>query len=55
MENNKQEFINNIQSFLDSEDKAILVTGTNQYKKHKIIMAMIDKNFKNVIKKIEPY
>ena len=47
MENNKQEFINNIQSFLDSEDKAILVTGTNQYKKHKLIMAMIDKNFKN--------
>lgn len=48
MENNKEEFIIKIKEFLDSENKGILVTGTNQYKKHKLIMAIIDKKFKNV-------
>ncbi len=47
MKNNKEEFINSIEKFLNSEDKGILATGTHQYQKHKLIMAIIDKNFKN--------
>lgn len=47
MENNKQEFINNIEKFFNNKDKGILVTGTHQYEKHKLIMAIIDRNFKN--------
>ena len=47
MENNKEKFINNIEKFLNNEDKGILATGTHQYQKHKLIMTIIDKNFKN--------
>ena len=47
MGNNKNEYINSIEKFLKSEDKGILVTGTHQYEKHKLIMAIINKDFKN--------
>lgn len=48
MGNNKNKCIDSIEKFSKSEDKGILLTGTHQYKKHKLIMAIINKNFKNV-------
>ena len=42
MEKNKQ-----ITEFLKNDEKAILLTGTHQYKKHKLIMALLNKYYKN--------
>lgn len=45
--NNKEECFNKIMEFLNNEDKCILVKGTNQYKKHKLVMSIINKHYKN--------
>lgn len=47
MANNKQQLLEDINEFLKSDDKCMLITGTNQYKKHLAIMASIDKYYKN--------
>lgn len=45
LKNNKMECIQNIEKFLNSHEKGILLTGTNQYEKHKLVMATINKHF----------
>ncbi|WP_317854482.1 hypothetical protein [Chakrabartyella piscis] len=45
--NNKQQAIAEIEDFLQSNDAGLLITGTNQYKKHILIMAMLNKYYKN--------
>ncbi len=45
--NNKEECYKKIMKFMESSDKCILVKGTNQYKKHKLVMSFINKNYKN--------
>ena len=47
MKNNKMECIQNIEKFLNDHEKGMLITGTNQYEKHKLVMATINKHFKN--------
>lgn len=44
--NNKEECINIINEFISSNKKCILIKGTNQYKKHKLAMALINQNYK---------
>lgn len=43
----KEQAIDKITEFLKSDEKAILLTGTHQYKKHKLIMALLNKYYKN--------
>ncbi len=43
----KEQAIKQITEFLESDEKAILLTGTHQYKKHKLIMALLNKYYKN--------
>ena len=45
--NGKQQAIDKIIEFLKSDDKGMLITGTNQYKKHYLVMAMLEKHYKN--------
>ena len=47
LKNNKMECIQNIEKFLNDHEKGMLITGTNQYEKHKLVMATINKHFKN--------
>lgn len=42
MANNKNELIKSIEEFLKSDEKCMLITGTNQYKKHIIVMAQLE-------------
>ncbi len=45
--NNKEECYSKIMKFINNDDKCILVKGTNQYKKHKLVMSIINKHYKN--------
>ncbi|HCQ91680.1 MAG TPA: hypothetical protein DIU45_20720 [Clostridium sp.] len=45
--NGKEQAIEQITEFLKSDEKAIILTGTHQYKKHKLIMALLNKYYKN--------
>lgn len=42
MSNNKENLLCNIEEFIDSEEKCMFITGTNQYKKHIMVMAALD-------------
>ena len=44
---NKATVISQFEEFLKSDDKGVLITGTHQYEKHKLAMAVIDKYFRN--------
>lgn len=41
--NNKDSLINNILNFLENNEKVVLITGTNQYEKHKTVIAILNK------------
>ena len=43
MANNRKELINSIKAFLDSEEKCMLITGTHQYQKHMVTIAVLNK------------
>jgi len=43
----KQQAIDGITGFLRSDEKGLLITGTYQFKKHYLVMAVLDKYFKN--------
>ncbi len=45
--NGKEQAVENIISFLNSDEKALLLTGTHQYNKHKLVMAVLDKYYRN--------
>ena len=45
--NTKQNAIESIEEFLHSDERCLLITGTHQYAKHKLIMAILDKHFEN--------
>lgn len=45
--NGKDKAINDIVEFLKSDRRCILITGTHQYKKHVLVMALLDKYYKN--------
>jgi len=42
MSNNKENLLQNIEEFLCSKEKCMFITGTNQYKKHIMVMAALD-------------
>lgn len=44
---NKATVISQFENFLQNDDKGILITGTHQYEKHKLAMAIIDKYYEN--------
>lgn len=44
---NKATVISQFEEFLKSDDKGVLITGTHQYEKHKLAMAIIEKHFEN--------
>lgn len=43
----KQQAIDQIIDFLKSDEKCILITGTHQYEKHKLVMKILNKYYKN--------
>lgn len=45
--NGKQQAIEQIVDFLKSDEKCMLITGTHQYEKHKLIMKILNKYYKN--------
>lgn len=45
--NTKQNAIESIEEFLHSDERCLLITGTHQYAKHKLIMAILDKHFEH--------
>lgn len=45
--NGKEQAIEKITEFLQSEEKVMLLTGTHQFKKHKLVMALLNKYYKN--------
>lgn len=45
--NGKEQAIESILQFIKSDEKSILITGTHQFNKHKLVMAILDKYFKN--------
>lgn len=45
--NGKQQAIDQILDFLKSDEKGLLITGTYQFKKHYLVMALLEKHFKN--------
>lgn len=48
--NGKEQAIAQIEDFLKSDEKCMLLTGTHQYKKHKLIMSVLNKHLeKNLI------
>lgn len=42
MSNNKENLLHNIEEFLFSEEKCMFIIGTNQYRKHIMVMAALD-------------
>lgn len=42
MANNKEQFIREINMFIESDEKCVLVTGTHQYEKHIGVMALLN-------------
>ena len=47
MINNRENFINEINSFLRSEDSGMLITGNHHNEKHRLLVALIDNYFIN--------
>lgn len=45
--NNKDNAIKDIEKFLRSDKKCMLITGTHQFKKHVLVMALLEKYYKN--------
>lgn len=45
--NGKKQAIENIVDFLKSDEKCMIITGTHQYEKHKLIMKILNKYYKN--------
>jgi len=45
--NGKQQAIDKITEFLKSDEKGILITGTHQFKKHYLVMSLLEKYYKN--------
>ncbi|MBZ9624383.1 hypothetical protein G9F71_016140 [Clostridium sp. FP2] len=45
--NGKQQAIEQIVDFLKSDEKCMLITGTHQFEKHKMIMNILNKSYKN--------
>jgi len=45
--NGKEQAKDQIIEFLKSDEKAMLLTGTHQYNKHKLVMAILNKYYKN--------
>lgn len=45
--NGKEQTIEQITEFLKSDEKSIILTGTHQFRKHKLIMALLNKYYKN--------
>lgn len=43
MNNNKKNLFKNIEEFLQSDEKCMFITGTNQYKKHIMVIAALNK------------
>lgn len=41
--NNKDSLIKNVLGFLENDEKVVLITGTNQYEKHKTVIAILNK------------
>jgi hypothetical protein len=44
---NKQQAEEQIITFLKSSEKCLLITGTHQYEKHKLIMRILNKCYRN--------
>lgn len=45
--NGKEQAIVQIIEFLKCDERVMILTGTHQYKKHKLIMSLLNKNYKN--------
>lgn len=45
--NGKELAIKEIENFLRSNEKGLLITGTHQYEKHRLVMKIINKCYKN--------
>jgi hypothetical protein len=45
--NNRSQLLQGLEDFFSSNERVLLVTGTHQYNKHKVVMAYIDKAFQN--------
>jgi hypothetical protein len=45
--NTKKKAMSDIEEFILSDKKCMLITGTHQFKKHVLVMAMIEKLYKN--------
>ncbi len=45
--NGKEQAIEEIEEFLKSDDKGLLITGTHQYQKHVLVMKILNKYYKN--------
>lgn len=45
--NGKDQAIKQIIEFLESDEKCMLITGTHQFEKHKLIMRILNKYYKN--------
>ncbi|NLK96556.1 MAG: hypothetical protein GX272_00535 [Epulopiscium sp.] len=45
--NGRQKAIEQIVDFLKSDEKCMLITGTHQYEKHKLVMKILNKYYKN--------
>jgi hypothetical protein len=45
--NGKQQAIDQIVEFLNSNEKAMLITGTHQFEKHTLIMKLLNKHYNN--------
>lgn len=45
--NGKEQAVDKIIKFIKSDEKGLLITGTHQYKKHYLIMALLNRYYKN--------
>lgn len=45
--NDKQSAIQQLQEFLESDDKMLLLTGTHQYEKHRLVLSTLNRLYKN--------
>ncbi len=45
--NGKDQAIKEIEEFLESDGKGLLITGTHQYEKHRLVMKILNKYYKN--------
>jgi len=45
--NGIQQAVDKISDFLESDEKGLLLTGTHQYKKHKLVMSILNTSYRN--------